>query len=474
VREPENGSSFFARVGVYFDRAAATLAHSPGLLEQVRSCNGVYRMRFPVKRDDGDIEVITAYRAQHSHHRLPTKGGIRFSAGVCGDEVMALAALMTYKCAIVDVPFGGAKGAICIDPKAHSEAFLERTTRRYVAELSRRDFIGPSIDVPAPDLGTGEREMAWIVDSYEQLHPTEIDAYACVTGKPLSLHGVPGRTEATGRGVWIAVEECLGIREDAEALGLSPGLEGKRVVVQGLGNVGVHAARCMVKQGGAVLVGVSVSDGAIACEQGLDVDQVLSHRRETGSILGYPGARDLARPEAVLELDCDVLVPAAVEAVITKRVAARVRAKVIAEGANGPVTPDGEAILRERGALVIPDIYCNAGGVTVSYFEWLKNLSHVSFERMTRRMHRMSMERVVRAMEKLSGRCLDEPERSELLRPADERDFVISALEETMAISYRHLREAWRSNGLPDLRTAAYRYAIDKVAHAYLEQGIFP
>ncbi len=474
--DPLCRTDLLEHVGAYFDEAARALTLPPGLLEQIRSCNGVYRMRFPVKRENGDIDVITAYRVQHSHHRQPTKGGVRYSPEVCQEEVMALAALMTFKCALVDLPFGGAKGGICVDPRRCSPEYLERVTRRYVAELSRRAAIGPSVDVPAPDLGCSEREMAWIADSYAQLHPSEIDAYACVTGKPLSLYGIAGREEATGRGVWIATATCLEHAPDARALGLTPGLAGKRVVVQGFGNVGLHTARCMVREGAARLVGVGVSTEAIHAPDGLDPDELLAHRRRHGTLCGFPGAQALERPEQVLELPCDVLVPAAVQGVIHAGNAERVRARVIAEGANGPTTPAAERILLRRGVLIVPDVYCNAGGVTVSYFEWLKNLSHVSFERMTRRMHRMNMERVVRAMERLCGKRLEEPERSALLRPVDERDFVTSALEETMVRAYGPLRACAEvgDNGVPRLRAAAYRLAIEKVARAYLEEGIFP
>jgi glutamate dehydrogenase (NAD(P)+) len=400
-------------------------------------------MRFPVIADDGEVRVIEAYRAEHSHHRLPTKGGIRYDRRVSQDEVMALAALMTYKCAVVNVPFGGAKGGVKVDPRSASPAFLERVTRRYTHELINKRFLGPEVDVPAPDVGTGEREMAWMADTYKSQCPGDLAALACVTGKPLSLHGIP------------------------------LGIAGKRVVVQGLGKVGEHAARSLVERG-AILVGVGVSDSAVYAEGGLDVDALLAHRLEAGTLHGFPGATDLPSPESILEQPCDVLVPAALEHQITQENAGRVRAALIAEGANGPVDPDGDRILCEAGKVVLPDLYANAGGVVVSYFEWVKNLSHVSFERLTRRYQQLANRELVNVLESLTGRSLGEDQIERLCRAPNEVDFVHTALENTLAISYQHLRELQHQRKLPDLRTAGYLMAIERVGSAYLEGGIYP
>ncbi|MEO8070136.1 MAG: Glu/Leu/Phe/Val dehydrogenase, partial [Acidobacteriota bacterium] len=364
--------SMFDFVNRYFDRAAAATRYPEGLLETIKACNSVYRLTFPFKRPDGSLESIKAWRVEHSHHKMPTKGGIRYAPFVDEEEVKALAALMTYKCAIVDLPYGGAKGAVQIDPKRYSIDELERITRRYAHELVKKNFIGPGIDVPAPDYGTGEREMAWILDTYQALNPGALDALACVTGKPITEGGVRGRREATGRGLYFALREACGMADDMKALGLSPGLEGKRVIVQGLGNVGYHVAK-FCHLGGAIIVAIAEYEGAIANPAGLDPDEVLAHRREHGSILKFPGARDVSPTAAALELDCDVLIPAALENVLTEDNAPRIKAKIILEGANGPTTPDAEAVFRERALLVVPDVYANAGGVTVSYFEWLKN-----------------------------------------------------------------------------------------------------
>lgn len=463
---------FFEQVDQHFDRAAPLTGLKAGLLEQIRACNSVYRVSFPLRRDDGRIEVIHAWRAQHSVHKLPSKGGIRYAMMVNEDEVAALAALMTYKCALVDVPFGGAKGGVRIDTSQYSEAELERVTRRYVFELFSRNLIGPATDVPAPDYGTGAREMAWIVDTFTALAPAQIDAAGCVTGKPIPLGGIRGRAEATGRGVYFGVREACGLEEDMKPLGLSPGLEGKRVVVQGLGNVGYHAA-LYLQQGGAVLTGLAEVEGAIHSEKGLDLESVLAHRRETGSILGFPGATDIPNTADALELDCDILVPAALENQITDENVDRIRARIVAEGANGPTTASASEKLVARGVLVLPDIYLNAGGVTVSYFEWVKNLSHVRFGRMARRFEQGSNLRILRAVEDLTGRRFPADTLRAASAGADERALVDSGLEDTMITAYHEIRELARSRSV-DLRTAAFASAIAKVGRMYLERGIFP
>lgn len=463
---------FFAQVNTMFDHAASFTGHPVGLLDQIKHCNSVYRMEFPLKRDDGSIEVIQAWRAEHSHHKTPVKGGIRYALNVNESEVKALAALMTYKCAVVDVPFGGAKGGVKIDRKQYSEAELERITRRYTYELVRKNFIGPGIDVPAPDYGTGPREMAWILDTYTSLTDSQLDALACVTGKPVGQGGVRGRKEATGRGIFYGIREACRSREDMERLGLEPGLHGKKVIVQGLGNVGYHAAK-FLQEGGALLVGIAEYEGAIYEPSGLDLEAVVAHRKETGSILGFPGSQNLASSASALELPCDILVPAAIESVITKENAARIQARIIGEGANGPTTAEADRILGERGVLVLPDIYLNAGGVTVSYFEWLRNLSHVRFGRLSKRFEENIHLKLVSAVEDLTGKKLPSDLMAGIAQGADEIDLVNSGLEETMILAYHEIRELSLRHKV-DLRTAAFIASINKVAVSYLEMGIFP
>src|SRR6478672_8148039 len=312
--DTQSQSSFFDNVSIYFDQAASFTEYPKGLLDQIKVCNSVYSFKFPVRTSSG-YEVISGWRAQHSHHKLPVKGGIRYSEDANEDEVKALAALMTYKCAVMDVPFGGAKGGVKINPKNYTVEELEQITRRYTAELIKKNFIGPGIDVPAPDFGTGEREMSWILDTYVAFHPEQVDAYGCVTGKPVAQGGVRGRKEATGRGVFYGIREAMSIAEDMKALGLTTGIEGKRVVVQGLGNVGYHSAK-FFQEAGAIIIGLAEYEGSICSDNGLDVDAVVAHRKATGSILNFPGATNLPSNTAALEMECDILIPAALENVI--------------------------------------------------------------------------------------------------------------------------------------------------------------
>ncbi len=437
--------NFFDEVNTTFDEAARFTEYPKGLLDQIRCCNSVYRFDFPLRRQDGTIEVIHAWRAEHSHHKMPVKGGIRYSPEVYEEEVMALAALMTYKCAIVDVPFGGAKGGIKIEPKHYTVEELERITRRYTHELVKKGFIGPGIDVPAPDYGTGEREMAWIADTYAALNPGQLDAMGCVTGKPVTQGGVNGRREATGRGLYFALREACAQKDEMARLGLSTGLDGKRVVVQGLGNVGYHAAK-FCREGGAVLLAIAEREGAITNAAGLNEEEVFQHRKKTGSILDFPGATNLPSSAAALEMECDVLIPAALEGVFTAENAPRIKAKIILEGANGPTTPEADPVFRQKGTLVIPDIYCNAGGVTVSYFEWLKNLSHVRFGRMSKRHEQANELQMLRAIETATGRPFSDADRARIAKGPDEADLVNSGLEETMISAFQALLATKRSH----------------------------
>ena len=464
---------FFEAVEKSFDKASPFTSWDPGILEQIKQCNAVYRMFFPVKIGD-KIEVIKAYRVQHSHHKAPCKGGIRFSLSVNLDEVMALAALMTYKCAIVNVPFGGAKGGIAIDPKRYSVYELEKITRRYTSELIKKNFIGPGIDVPAPDYGTGEREMSWILDTYMSMRPGEIDSLGCVTGKPITQGGVRGRKEATGLGVFYGVREVCLMEEEMKKRGMQTGIQGKTVVVQGLGNVGYHSAK-FFREGGAKVIGLAEFEGAIMNPGGLNEEEVFQHRKSTGSILNFPGATNLDKSTDALELECDILIPAALENVIDGENAPRVKAKIIGEAANGPLTPEADEVFIQRGVLVVPDMYLNAGGVTVSYFEWLKNLSHVRYGRLEKRFAENLNTHILGQMEELTGKNVRSDEREFIMRGPEEVDLVYSGLEETMITATHEIMNCWKSNpAIPDMRTAAYVVAINKVGTSYVELGIFP
>ncbi|MES2827854.1 MAG: Glu/Leu/Phe/Val dehydrogenase [Bacteroidota bacterium] len=468
-----NESNFFADVCKNFDSAARFTSHPEGLLNQIKACNSVYRFQFPIRRGNG-FEVIDAWRVEHSHHMSPTKGGIRYSDMVNEDEVMALAALMTYKCAIVNVPFGGAKGGICINPKNYSVAELETITRRYTTELIKKNFIGPGIDVPAPDYGSGEREMSWIADTYMTMNPGQLDALGCVTGKPIALHGIRGRKEATGRGVAYAVKECVNVPEDMAKIGFKAGLADKRVIVQGLGNVGYHSAKFLAEFG-ATIVGLCEFEGAIYNANGLNVDEVFAHRKNTGSILGFPGAQDFKNSMEGLEQPCDILVPAALENQLTVANIKNIKAKIIAEGANGPTTPEAELLFTEMGGIIIPDMYCNAGGVTVSYFEWLKNLSHVAFGRMENRYAENSNANLINTLESLTGKKIPAENRLMIVKGASEMELVNSGLEDTMMHSYHEIRENLITKpGVETLRTAAFVGSIDKIAVSYMNLGVWP
>lgn len=467
-------ASFHHSVERNFDKAAALTDHPKGLLDQIKTPNAIYQMRFPVKIGNS-YQVIEAYRVQHSHHRLPTKGGIRFSHLVNQDEVVALAALMTFKCALVDVPFGGAKGGVKVSPRKYTPEQLERITRRYTVELVRKNFIGPGTDVPAPDYGTGSREMAWILDTYQQLRVGEIDSIACVTGKPVNQNGINGRTEATGRGVFYGLKEMLSIPEDAKAMGLEPGIEGKTMVIQGLGNVGSYTGSISQEEGGAKIIGVSEIEGTIYSEKGIDIRKLVKYRRDKGTIIGFPGTKKLPNREDWIGIECDILVPAALESQIHKGNARKVKAKIIAEAANGPVTADAEAILLKKGVVISPDMYLNAGGVTVSYFEWLKNLSHIRFGRIEKRFDERSYTALVDLIQKTTGKRITNKERSFITKGADEIDLVRSGLEETMINSYHQIREIYkRRKKVEDLRSAAFINAINKVAGDYSSLGVFP
>lgn len=465
---------FFRSVSENFDKAVAVMNLPKGLTNQIRVCNSVYFFQFPV-RINGDLQVVEAWRVEHSHHKLPTKGGIRYSELVDQDEVMALAALMTYKCAIVHVPFGGAKGGIRINPRNYTEDQLERITRRYTAELLKKNFIGPAVDVPAPDYGTGEREMAWIADTYMAFTGgQDINALGCVTGKPIAQGGVRGRREATGRGVFFGLREATSHASEMKKLKMTTGLEGKTVIVQGFGNVGYHAAK-FIQEGGGIITGIIEYDGAVYNPNGIDVEELLQHWRATGSITKYPKAKTIKEGNSVLEYECDILVPSALENQIHAQNAPNIKAKIIAEGANGPITSHAEAILLKKGIFILPDMYLNAGGVTVSYFEWLKNISHVRFGRMGKRFDEGVNNRLVSSIEELVGKRFTETERIMMTRGAGEEDLVNSGLEDTMIFAYNEIMEYWRANKkVKDMRTAAFVSSIDKVATSYMQLGLFP
>ncbi len=464
-------------VNLMFNRAVGLLDLPPGLEEKIRVCNATYTVRFGV-RLRGDIRTFTGYRSVHSEHMEPVKGGIRYALSVNQQEVEALAALMTFKCALVETPFGGSKGGLCIDPREWDEHELEQITRRFAYELVKRDLISPSQNVPAPDMGTGEREMSWIADTYQRMHTTDINGKACVTGKPVSNGGIQGRIEATGRGVQYALREHFRYPEDVARSGLSGTLDGKRIVVQGLGNVGYHATKFLSEEDGCKVIAVAERDGGIQNDAGIDVEDLRQWIVKHGGLKGYPHGTYVEDSLRLIELDCDILLPAAVEGVVNAENAARVKAPLIIEAANGPVTAKADEILRMKGTVIIPDMYANAGGVTVSYFEWVKNLSHIRFGRMQRRQEESRHQLIVDELERLSadsgiGWQLSPGFKQKYLRGAGELELVRSGLDDTMRSAYQSMRRVWHEReDVKDLRVAAYLVAIDRVARSYSTKGL--
>jgi glutamate dehydrogenase (NAD(P)+) len=465
--------SLYQDVCGFVDDAAKHMDIHPGLLEQIKVCNSIYKFNFPLRNDDGTYEVIKGYRIQHSHHKLPVKGGIRYNESVNEEEVKGLAALMTYKCALVNIPFGGAKGGVSINPSNYTEVQLEKITRRYTSELIKKKFIGPAIDVPAPDYGTSAREMAWIVDTFEAFNPEVINAKGCVTGKPLSQHGISGRSEATGMGVFFGIREAVNVEEDMEKIDLKPGVKGKTIIVQGFGNVGFYSSKYL-KEAGAKIIGVAEFKGGIYDEGGIDVDELKTHLTSENTLKGYSKGEFIEDSKSLLTYDCDILIPAALENQITADNAKDIKAKIIAEAANGPVTNEAEKILLENGVLIIPDLYLNAGGVTVSYFEWLKNLSRVSFGKLEKRYDMEKYRKLLGTIENATGEDFTEDERGSLIKGATERDLVISGLEETMVNAYQSLNKTRKEKNIQSLRTAGFILALERIAISYEELGIFP
>lgn len=462
-----NKTTFLESVDLCFNRAANALELPKGLARQIRTCNAICEMKFGVELR-GSYKIFTGWRATHSEHVLPAKGGIRYAPFADQQEVEALAALMTYKCAIVNVPYAGSKGALKINPKDYTIDELEHITRRFTQELDKRGFLGPGLNVPAPDMGTGQRMMSWIADEYQRLHPSDINARGCVTGKPVHFGGVDGRIEATGRGVQFGLQEFFRNPKDVEDAGLEGSLEGKSIIVQGLGNVGYHAAKFLEEEDGARIVGIIERDGAIINESGFHVEEVSAYKLEHGKVQGFPDSTFEPDGAKILTHPCDILIPAAMEGVITEENAPNLQCKVVAEAANGPVTYEADQILNQRNIFIIPDAYLNAGGVTVSYFEWIKNLSHVKFGRMDRRFAEAQSQKIIELMEGALGKTLDKHAKEQLLEGPNEINLVRSGLDDTMRESYNEVREQHLSNPrITDRRTAAYALSIRKIADIY-------
>ena len=471
------GQEFLKSIEENYKKAVICLQKSEGkeiyteeLAKQVMTVNSTYVVRFGV-RLRGTIHTFTGYRSVHSDHIEPVKGGIRYDLAVNQDEVDALAALMTYKCSLVEVPFGGSKGGLIINIRDWSEEELEKITRRFTDELSKRDLIHPSQNVPAPDVGTGEREMAWMADEFRKLHPTELNAWACVTGKPVNKGGIGGRTEATGRGVQYALQAFFDNPIDVKKTGLTPGLKGKRVIVQGLGNVGYHAALFLSTEDNCLVTHVIERDGSIMDQKGINIEKLKEYIFEYGGVKGFKGYVD--KGSEILEQDADILIPAAMELVINKENADKIKTPLIIEAANGPVSSEADEILSKKGVVIIPDLYANAGGVTVSYFEWIKNLSRIRLGRLQRRAQENQTTLMIEALEKMTGSKFPDEYKDLVMQGSAEIDLVRSGLEDTMRNTYEVISEVWNKNpNANDLRTSAMMVSVKRVMDSYHSLGL--
>lgn len=466
--------TFSQSTNLMVDRAIDVLGIDSGTAKAIKVCNATLKIEFPVEIR-GKIEVFVGWRATHSTHRLPSKGGIRYAPYTNLDEVEALAALMTYKCAIVDVPFGGSKGGLVIDPTKYDRSEQQRITRRFAIELIRKGFLSPSENVPAPDVGTGQREMAWIADTYKHLFPGDINHQSCVTGKPVQHGGISGRVEATGRGVQYAIQEFFRHRDDVKCANLSEGLGGKRIVIQGLGNVGFHAAKFLQEEDDVKVIAIIERDGVLYNDEGISIQAVHDYINERKTIRGFPDATFDLNGLKALELDCDILIPAALEGQITETNAENIKAKLIVEAANGPITFAADEILNRRGITVLPDAFVNAGGVTVSYFEWIRNLSHIRFGRLQRRFDERKDVQYREVLGKISASThLSFDYVDKIQGGAEEIDLVRSGLDDTMRSGFQQLHETyWGNEKIKDLRTAAFVVAIQKISRSYLDLGIY-
>ena len=454
-----------------FDQALSYTEISPDLAKRIRVSNSTYTINFGVKLRD-EIHTFTGWRSVHSEHFEPAKGGIRYDINASQEEVEALAALMTYKCAIIEVPYGGSKGALKINPKDWTKSEIEKITRRFAQELIKRDLIHPAQNVPAPDVGTGAEEMAWIADEYRRIYPTDINALACVTGKPIQKGGLVGRSEATGRGVQYIIREFFRHEEDYLKAGFKGGLKDKKVVVQGLGNVGYHAAKFLQEEDGCSIVCVMEHNGAILNPDGLNVKKIKQYQSEHGSFEGCSEGKFETNTSECLTMKCDILIPAAKENVIDKTNAEGIQAKLIVEAANGPITFEADGLLNDRNITIIPDIMANAGGVAVSYFEWIRNLRHIRFGRLEKRRNAFQFDTLISAIEIMTGKEMPEKFKEQFIEGANEIDLVRSGLDDMMREAYQKIRESMIENDIPNLRTAAYKVALDRIAESYDSIGL--
>lgn len=454
-----------------FDKALSYTEISNDLATRIKVPNSTYTINFGVKLRN-EIHTFTGWRSVHSEHFEPAKGGIRYDINASQEEVEALAALMTYKCAIMEVPYGGSKGALKINPKDWTKPEIEKITRRFAQELIKRDLIHPAQNVPAPDVGTGADEMAWIADEYRRIHPTDINALACVTGKPTQKGGLVGRSEATGRGVQFIIREFFQNEDDFMKAGFKGGLKDKKIAIQGLGNVGYHAAKFLQEEDGCRMVCVMEHDGAILNPEGLDIEKIKKYHAEHGTFKGCSQGNFETNTADFLCMGCDILIPAARENVIDASNAPKIQAKLIVEAANAPITFEADEILNGRNIIIIPDIMANAGGVAVSYFEWIRNLRHIRFGRIQKRRETFQFTSLISAIETMTGKEMPEKFKEQFIEGANEIDLVRSGLDGMVREAYQKVRQSMIENNIPNLRTAAYKVALDRIAISYNSIGL--
>ena len=460
-------NNFLLDTNKYVNKALKFSELSDDLANKIITCNSTYTVRFGV-RLRGQIYTFEGWRSVHSEHMEPTKGGIRFDMDTHAEEVEALAALMSYKCAIINVPYGGSKGGLKIDPTQWESRELEKITRRFAQELIKRDLISPSMNVPAPDIGTSSKEMAWIADEYRKIHPADINGSACVTGKPPSKNGLVGREEATGRGVQYIVREFFRNSDLLKLVKLDNDLSTKSFILQGLGNVGYHLSKFLTEDDGVKLIGISEFNGGIYNEDGINVEHAKKYFTKHNSFENYPKATFIKDSSLLLKRKCDILIPAARENVITEKNAEDISAKLIVEAANGPISYKGNQILNRKKIFVIPDILANGGGVAVSYFEWVKNLRHIRFGRLEKRRNQIQLNNLIEAIESMTGKTMPAKYKSNFHNGIEEIDLIRSGLDDMMIDGFQNVKKEFlKTDKIPDFRTAAFKAAIEKIALSY-------
>jgi len=463
--------SFKDNVNLHVDKSAKLLDFSDDLLEHLKSTHSLIKVNVGVVLD-GKINNFTGWRAVHSEHILPTKGGLRYSETVDQDDTEALASLMTYKCAIVNIPFGGAKGGLKINPKNYTMPQLREITKAFASKLINKGFISPALNVPAPDVGTSEREMEWILETYKTLKPDDINYRGCVTGKPLHRGGIAGRTEATGRGIEEVVREIFRHEDIVKEAGLKNELKDNEIIVQGFGNVGSNLAKHLYNRDNAKIIAIGEFDGYLYNKKGIDINALIKFFQKNKNINNPKLGEFKNNPSELLELDCDILIPAALENAITVDNVDKIKTKLIIEAANGPVSFEADQKLFEKGVMIIPDIYVNAGGVVVSYFEWVKDISHIRFGRVEKRFQEQKILDIIDLIDKKTNTKTDFDTIKKIIHGADEEDLAFSGLEDSMRNAFIEIYNA-KKQIKKSFRDSAYYVSLKKIRNFYTVEG-FP